>query len=89
VASLRDKVCVTTSGAGGVGLATAQVFLNRGAKVMLGLSRAIGATQEPSSTNLFRLDAMGGRWKLPKPFCILLSTGAASPPAVHQWPTEV
>jgi hypothetical protein len=121
VTSLRDKLCVITGGAGSIGLATAQIFLNEGAKVVfvdrdadrlaeaaasrraesastlsilvrsttisnmtsrLVCPRRWGATRLPSSTTLFRLDAMAGRWKLPKPFCILLRTGAASPPAV-------
>jgi NAD(P)-dependent dehydrogenase (short-subunit alcohol dehydrogenase family) len=35
VTSLRDKVCVITGGAGSIGLATAQVFLDEGARVVL------------------------------------------------------
>ena len=32
---LRDKVCVITGGAGSIGLATAQLFLSEGAKIVL------------------------------------------------------
>jgi len=33
--SLQDKVCIITGGAGSIGLATAQLFLDEGARVML------------------------------------------------------
>ena len=48
MALLKDKVCVITGGAGSVGLASARLFLDEGAKVMLvdltdaALKRAIG-----------------------------------------------